>query len=68
MAELGAGKGTDYPGSLDTDATTESSTTFVRADVPNDICDAIIAIETELGTDPAGDLDTLKLYLQAEHT
>ena len=36
MAELGAGNGTSYPTSLDTDNTTETTSTSARADVPND--------------------------------
>lgn len=67
IAELGAGSGSGYPGALDTDATQESSSTTVRADVPNDFAAAIIAIETELGTDPAGTLTDVKTYLQTEH-
>lgn len=67
MSELGAGSGTSYPTALDTDNTTESTSTKARADVPNDLAAAVIAIETELGTDPAGSLSDVKTFLQTEH-
>lgn len=67
MAELGAGGGSGYPGALDTDSTPESSSTVARADVPNDLAAAVIAIQTELGTDPAGSLTDVKTNLQTEH-
>ena len=35
--------------------------------MPNDLAAAIIAIMTELGTDPAGSLATVKDFLQTEH-
>src|SRR3990167_4943349 len=59
MSELGSGSGSSYPGSLDTDSTVEvdspsASKTLARIAVPNDLAAAIVAIETELGTDPAG--------------
>ncbi len=53
-AELGAGSGSDYPGALDTDFELETSTHDARADVPNDLAEAIVNIQNELGTDPAG--------------
>jgi hypothetical protein len=72
MSELGSGNGTSYPGTLDTDNVLEvdspsASKTKARADVPNDANAAIIAIETELGTDPAGSLTDVKTFLQTEH-
>ncbi len=68
MAELGAGNGTSYPASLDVDNTVEvDSSTTVRADVPNDLAAAIIGVQTELGTDPAGSLTDVKTFLQTEH-
>lgn len=72
MAELGSGSGSSYPGALDTDATLEVNSpsagkTKARADVPNDLAAAIIALQTELGTDPAGTLTNVKTYLQTEH-
>ena len=72
MAELGAGSGSGYPGALDTNATVEvdspaSGKTKARADVPNDLAASIIAVQTELGTDPAGSLTDVKTYLQTEH-
>jgi hypothetical protein len=68
MAELGSGNGTSYPAAIDTDNTLEvDNTTTARADVPNDMGAAIVAIETELGTDPAGSVADVKTFLQAEH-
>jgi len=58
-AELGAGGGSGYPAALDTDATPESDVTLARSNVPNDLADAIIKIQTELGTDPAGTAATV---------
>ena len=72
MAEIGTGSGSNYPASLDTDTTQEVNTpnagrTKARAEVVNDLASAIVAIETELGTDPAGSLTDVKTYLQTEH-
>ena len=72
MAELGSGNGSDYPGTLDTDNILEVNTsvtgkTKARAEVPNDLAAAVVAIETELGTNPAGDLTDVKTFLQTEH-
>lgn len=72
MSELGSGSGSSYPGALDTNATPEvdspnAGKTKARADVPNDHSAAIIATQTELGTDPAGTLADVKTYLQTEH-
>lgn len=54
MSELGDGSGSGYPAALDTDATLETGADFARIGVPNDLAAAIVKIETELGTDPAG--------------
>lgn len=72
MAEIGNGSGSNYPASLDTDSTQEVNTpnagrTKARAEVVNDLASAIIAVQTELGTDPAGSLTDVKTYLQTEH-
>jgi hypothetical protein len=67
MAELGSGNGSDYPASIDTNSSAESAVTTVRFDVPNDSATAIVAIQTELGTDPAGSKSNVKTYLQTEH-
>jgi hypothetical protein len=72
MSELGSGNGTSYPGALDTDNILEvdspnASKTKARADVPNDMGAAIIALETELGTNPAGTVTDVKTFLQTEH-
>ena len=72
MAEIGSGSGSSYPSALDTNTSPEVdspsvSKTLVRANVPNDLAAAIIALETELGTDPAGSLVDVKSFLQTEH-
>ena len=68
MAEIGAGGGSGYPGALDTNSTLEvDGSTLARADVPNDIAAAIVAIQTELGTDPAGTKTDVKTFLQTDH-
>ena len=68
MAEIGAGGGSGYPGALDTNSTLEvDGSTLARADVPNDLAAAVIAIQTELGTDPAGTKTDVKTFLQASH-
>ena len=72
MSELGSGSGSSYPGSLDTDSTVEvdspsASKTLARAAVPNDLAAAVVAIETELGTDPAGTKTDVKTFLQVDH-
>ena len=73
MADIGSGSGSSYPGALDTQSTEEVNTpsvskTKARAAVPNDLAACIIAIETELGTDPAGTLTDVKTFLQTEHS
>lgn len=73
MGELGAGLGSDYPASIDTDSTKEAndgeaSPTTARAEVPNDLADAIVNIETELGVDPAGAYATVVARLNALNT
>lgn len=72
MAEIGSGSGSSYPGSLDSDASLEvdspsAGKTKARAAVVNDLASAIIALQTELGTDPAGTLTNVKTFLQTEH-
>src|SRR3990172_7547384 len=64
MGEIGSGSGSSYPGTLDTDASLEVSApaagkTKASANVPNDLASAILAIETELGIDPAGSKATV---------
>lgn len=56
MAQLGDGVGSGFPGVIDT-STAESDDpggTVISAAKINDATAAIIAIQTELGTDPAG--------------
>lgn len=72
MSELGSGSGSSYPTTVDTDSTLEinspsASKTKARAEVPNDLAAAIIAVQTELGTDPAGTVANVKTFLQTEH-
>jgi hypothetical protein len=73
MGEIGSGGGSSYPTALDTNNTPEvnspnAAKTKARAEVPNDLAGAVVAIETELGTDPAGTLTDVKTYLQTEHS
>lgn len=72
MGEIGSGTGSSYPAALDTNNTLEVNSpnagkTKARAEVPNDLGGAVVAIETELGTDPAGSVANVKTYLQTEH-
>jgi hypothetical protein len=67
MAELGAGAGSGYPAVLDTDGTVESGSTTTSYNLVNDLADAILAIQAELGTDPALSKTTVKAVLQTEH-
>lgn len=72
MGELGDGTGTNYPGGLDTNNTAEVNSpnagkTKARAEVPNDHSAAIVGVQKELGTNPAGSLATVKAFLQLEH-
>lgn len=72
MGEIGSGAGSSYPGALDTDNTVEVNSpnagkTKARAEVPNDLAACIVAIENELGTDPAGTATDVKTRLDNEH-
>lgn len=72
MSEIGSGSGTSYPTAIDTDNTLEynvssASKTRARAEVVNDLADAIVAIETELGTSPSGTAATVKDFLIVQH-
>ncbi len=67
MGELGTDSTSSYPGSLDTDATKEAAGNTITAAMINMAYDAIVSIETELGTDPAGTRDTVKDFLQDQH-
>ena len=67
---LGDGTSTDYPASLDTAQTftngaspTTDDSTRIDAELVNDTLDAILAVETELGTDPAGSYSDVKTRL-----
>lgn len=52
-----------YPGSLDSFSTKVDNVTDVLAAHMNDVQNAIVATQTELGTDPAGAFATVKLRL-----
>jgi len=68
MADLSAGNQSTYPSSLDTyDTPLVDNTNVARADVPNAIAGAIVNIENELGTNPAGTQNTLADFLDQEH-
>ena len=72
MSEIGLGSGTSFPGAIDFDNTPEVNSpaagkTKPRAELFYDIIRAILAVQTELGTDPAGTLTDVKTFLQLEH-
>src|SRR3990167_1298201 len=72
MGEIGSGNNSVYPGDLDTNSIPEVNSpaagkTKARKEVVEDLTAAVIAIETELGTDPAGSLANVKTYLQTDH-
>jgi len=67
MAELGSGSGSGYPAALDTDSAQESGSNSTSYKSVNDLAAAVIAIQTELGTDPAQGKSTVKAYNQTEH-
>ena len=71
-AEIGDGTGSVYPGSLDTNAQPEVNSpaagkTKARAEVVEDLASSIVALETELGVDPAGGKTTVVARLDTEH-
>jgi hypothetical protein len=69
MSEIGAGAGTSYPVSIDSDATPETGNDYARIAVPNDLAAAIVAIETELGAAPSGGYATVVARLNTvSHT
>jgi len=67
MANLGSGDGTDYPLAIDIQTPPESASTVARAEVPNDLADAVIAIQKELGIEPSGSAIDVKSFLRKEH-
>jgi microcystin-dependent protein len=72
MGNIGSGSGSSYPTALDTQTSQEVNSpnalkTRARAEVPNDLASAVIAVETTLGTNPHGTESNLKTYLQEEH-
>ena len=72
MSEIGAGNNSSYPGGIDTNSTPEINSpaagkTRARAQIVEDLTAALIAIENELGTDPAGSLADVKTFLQLQH-
>src|SRR3990170_1265958 len=72
MSEIGSGNNSSYPGDLDTNSIPEVNSpavgkTKARKEPIEDLTDAVIKIETELGTDPAGSLTDVKTFLQTQH-
>lgn len=68
MAELGSGNGTEYPGELDTyNTTVADSVDDIKAQHMNDVNQAVVAIQNELGKDPAGSAATVVARIDAEH-
>ncbi len=73
MGEIGAGNGTGYPAALDTNNSleqndNESNPTLARAEVVNDLAAGLLAVQTELGLDPAGSFATVLLRLNSLKT
>lgn len=68
MGEIGAGNGSSYPASYDTDNTVESDSTFVRYQIANDWSACILAIEQEMGINPAGAFSTIVARLDDADT
>jgi hypothetical protein len=66
---FGDNSGSTYPGTVDTstDESNDPGGTVVDAFKINDMADAILAIETELGINPAGSLTNVVTFLQTEH-
>src|SRR3990170_6131207 len=72
MGEIGSGNNSSYPGDLDTNSIPEVNSpavgkTKARKEPIEDLTDAMIKVETELGTDPAGSLINVKTFLQTQH-
>lgn len=67
MGEIGSGTGTSYPAAMDTNTTLESSSTTVRADIPNDLSAIVLKLEEVLGLSPAGSIIDVKTFLQTQH-
>lgn len=72
MGEIGDGTGSNYPASKDTNNSLEINSpnvgkTKARAEVVNDLAAAVVAIQNELGLNPAGSIADLVTYLQTEH-
>lgn len=71
MTQLGDGGGSGYPAEVDTSTVEKNdpdpNATVVDADKTNDITDAVIKIQTELGLDPAQAKATLLAWLQQQH-
>ena len=72
MSEIGSGSGSSYPGTLDTNSNVEvdapnAGKTKAKAAIVNDLAACILAIEAELGTDPAGSKATVVARLDQEH-
>lgn len=63
MGEIGSGDGSGFPAALDTGATAEVATDFVRLNWGTDVEAAIVAVQLELGTDPAGPSTNVKTRL-----
>src|SRR3990172_1634625 len=72
MSEIGSGNNSSYPGELDTNSIPEVNSpavgkTKARKEPIEDLTNAVIKIETALGTDPAGSLTDVKTFLQTQH-
>ncbi len=63
--EMGSGQGSSYPTSIDVDTAPETADNYAREDVPNDTNDAVIAVQVELGSNPAGGFHDVSERLDA---
>jgi len=69
MANIGDGNASaGYPAAIATQSPQEQDgVTIADAAVPNDLALEIIATQTELGANPAGDATTVKTFIQQGH-
>jgi hypothetical protein len=66
LTDTSAG-GSDFPGTLDSWTNEQDTDDVNHWNIINGLGNSIIAIETELGTDPAGTDTDVKTFLQSEH-
>jgi hypothetical protein len=67
MSVLGSGNGTSYPNAVDTYVDETDEVTLARANIPNDLYRANVALQTEVGPNARGTKADVKTFLQTEH-